>query len=197
MELHVENKVVPIVANPDLGDACHVLLLDLYLSKLPAKAREADIFYLRPLTQLPSDPQKPWYAVSPCGENKLGSMVKEMFAEVGVCDKTNHSLRATGATELYRANLPEKIIQQRTGHRCLKALRTYERTTSQQHLAVSRILSSDMEIDYQQATSEASKSRTQPKTPYLPGISSMFGVTNNCHQHQFWTIKYQCCVQPT
>ena len=57
MELHVENKVVPIVSNPDLGDACHVLLLDLYLSKLPAKAREADIFYLQPLTQLPSDPR--------------------------------------------------------------------------------------------------------------------------------------------
>ena len=45
---------------------------------------------------------------------------------------------------------------------------------------MSRILSSDMEIDYQQATSEASKSRTQPKAPCLPGILLMFGVTNNC-----------------
>ena len=45
---------------------------------------------------------------------------------------------------------------------------------------MSQISSSDMEIDYQQATSEASKSRTQPKTPSLPGISLMFGVTNNC-----------------
>ena len=36
----------------------------------------------------------------PLGENKLGSMVKEMFAEIGVYGKTNHSLQATGATSL-------------------------------------------------------------------------------------------------
>ena len=53
-------------------------------------------------------------------------MVKDMFAEVGIAGKTNHSLRATGATNLYTANVPEKMIQQCTGHRLLKALRTYE-----------------------------------------------------------------------
>ena len=61
----------------------------------------------------------------PVGENKLGSMVKEMFDGIGVTGKTNHSLRATGATCLYGANVPEKIIQQRTGHQSLKALQTY------------------------------------------------------------------------
>ena len=61
-------------------------------------------------------------------------MVKDMFAEVGIAGKTNHSLRATGATNLYTANVPEKMIQQCTGHRLLKALRTYERTTEEQEL---------------------------------------------------------------
>jgi integrase len=35
---------------------------------------------------------------------------------------TNHSLRATGATRLFEANVPEKLIQERTGHRSIDAL---------------------------------------------------------------------------
>ena len=57
-------------------------------------------------------------------------------------DKTNHSLRATGATELFRAGVPEKIIQQRTGHMSLKGLHIYERTTIDQHKAGCDILQS-------------------------------------------------------
>ena len=66
-----------------------------------------------------------------------------------ICDRagiqgtiTNHSLRATSATHMYRSGVPEKVIQERTGHRSLEALRTYERSDSQQHQAVSNILSS-------------------------------------------------------
>ena len=33
-----------------------------------------------------------WYYSSPVGEQKLNSMVKEMFAAVGITGKTNHSL---------------------------------------------------------------------------------------------------------
>ena len=183
MQLRVENKVVPIYASKDFGDRCHVRLLDLYLSKIPERARKLDVFYLRPLPGVPANPEKPWYAVAPCGENKLASMVKEMFLEIGVEDKTNHSLWAAGTTELFRANVPEKIIQQRTGHRSLKALRTYERTTSQQHLAVSRILSAESKMDYKEATSQVQSSLEpsfQARSSLPAGMSSMFGVANNC-----------------
>ena len=74
------------------------------------------------------------------GEHKLAGMVKEMFCKIGVTGKTNHSLRATGASTLFEANVPEKLIQERTGHRSLKALRLYERTTDKQHEDVSKIL---------------------------------------------------------
>ena len=39
------------------------------------------------------------------------------------------------------SGVPEKIIQERTGHRSLEALRTYERTTENQHKEVSTLLS--------------------------------------------------------
>ena len=52
----------------------------------------------------------------------------------------NHSLRATGTTALFSAGIPECIIQKRTDHRCLDALRTYERVTPAQEQAVAQIL---------------------------------------------------------
>ncbi len=30
--------------------------------------------------------------------------------------KTNHSLRATAATQMYNADVPEKLLQEGTGH---------------------------------------------------------------------------------
>ena len=114
----------------------------MYLSKLSTKAHEA------PLPNAPENPIKPWFTAAPLGENKLGTMVKNMFAEVGISGKTNHRLRATGATDLYTANVPENMIQQRTGHRSLRFLCTYKRTTEEQELVASKILTSDKKIDY-------------------------------------------------
>ena len=43
-------------------------------------------------------------------------MVPDMCKEAGIDGrKTNHSLRVSGATNLYAAGAPEKIIQARTG----------------------------------------------------------------------------------
>ena len=42
---------------------------------------------------------------------------------------TNHSLRATGATVLYDARIPEGVLQKWTGYKSLDMLRCYERTT--------------------------------------------------------------------
>ena len=68
-----------------------------------------------------------------------------------------------------------QTIQQCTGHRSLKALRTYERTTEEQELAVSKILTSNKKIDYTLSLpSEQSKvgaSATQvpnQQSPVLP-----------------------------
>ena len=67
-------------------------------------------------------PSGPWYSCQQCGVNKLMSMVKSMFSSIGISGKSNHSLRASGATEMFKAGVPEKIIQERTGHRSLKLL---------------------------------------------------------------------------
>ena len=48
------------------------------------------------------------FFASPIGEHKLGGMMKDMFTEIGISGKCNHSLRATGASILFEANVPEK-----------------------------------------------------------------------------------------
>ena len=53
--------------------------------------------------------------------------------------KTNHSLRATGASALFNAGLPEKLIRGVTGHRS-KALQLYERPTTEQLQETSAVL---------------------------------------------------------
>ena len=138
--LKVQNKDVPMYANPEAGERCFVRLLDLYLAKLPPFAFENDILYLRPKANIAQD-GTPWYYCAPVGKEKLRTMVRGMCAAAGISEKkTNHSLRATGATCLFAANVPEKLIQGRTGHQTVKALRMYERPSQEQHQAVSNIL---------------------------------------------------------
>ena len=63
------------------------------------------------------------YTSVPVGKRALGSKLKLMCEKAGISGhKTNHSLRATAATEMYQGEVPEKLIQERTGHRSLKAL---------------------------------------------------------------------------
>ena len=140
-QMRVKNKVVPIVAVPESGDRCHVYVLDLYMQKLPAEAITRDNFYVQPCSRIPSDPTQPWFTANPVGKNSLSKMVKEMCIKAGITGlKTNHSLRATGVSNMYQAGVPEKLIQERTGHLSVDGLRHYERTTVGQQAAVSRIL---------------------------------------------------------
>ena len=75
-----------------------------------------------------------------------------MFQEASIVGKfSNHSLHATGATTLFDANVPEAIIQKRSGHSSTKALRMYEWMTPQQDLAISKILQSEQKLPFKAA----------------------------------------------
>ena len=141
--MRVEHKVVPIYAIPEAKNRCHVFILDEYFRRLPLIAFEKDNFYLQPIDGAESkSPADAWFTSTPVGRNTLQKMVKDMCAECGLAgSKTNHSLRATGATELFNAGIPEKVIQKHTGHLSLSGLRHYERVTQQQEMSVSRVLS--------------------------------------------------------
>ena len=157
-QLRVKNKSVSIFAVPNAGNRCHVFILDLYLSKLSKEAFQRDIFYLKPVSKV-SKCGQPWFTITPVGKNTLVKMVKDICADAVIGgSKSNHSLRATGATELYQAGVPEKVIQERTGHLSLAGLRQYERTSEKQHEAVSQVLAAKENVTYQQQFSMQSQS---------------------------------------
>ena len=165
-ELHLKNKVVPCPALPEERPQCLVFLMDLYLSKLPKFAFDADILYLRPKRKASSDLNEAWFDNAAVGKNKLATIVKDMCAEAGIARKTNHSLRATGATTMFQNSVPERVIQKVTGHRSLEALREYERVSIDQHKQVSKILMTNVK-----KTESVSASET--KVGFLGGISNL------------------------
>ena len=83
-------------------------------------------------------------------------------------------LRATDAGILFQANVPEKIIQERTGHRSVKALRLYERTTGEQHQQVSHILTN--QTQQRSLQNQGFSAQGPTSMPPLPA----FGMLQNC-----------------
>ena len=99
------------------------------------------------------------------------NMVKEICSEGGISGrKSNHSLRATGASDLYQAGVPEKLIQERTGHLSVSGLRHYEHTTIGQQETVSRILSATDGTTYQKQLSLQTASRVPVLPPVPPPV---------------------------
>ena len=107
--------------------------------------------------------------------------------------KTNHSLRVAGTSSLFAAGVPEKLIQSRTGHLSLNALRKYERTTDEQHLAVTKILTGDedsYDVAYKHKSSippSSSPIKCEPEpsmpTSVLPNSGNV--NYNNCTVNMF------------
>ena len=93
---------------------------------------------------------------------------------------------ASGATEMFRAGVPEKIIQEHTGHRSVKALRTYERTTATQHLSVANVLSSSSNVSFSDAKDKppsangTATAMSVNSTTGIPGIATMIGTASHC-----------------
>ena len=79
------------------------------------------------------DSSSRWFMNTAMGVNPLKSMMPKISELAGLSTRyTNHSLRATSATRMFSAGVPEKIIAERTRHRSAKALRQYEHTSTAQ-----------------------------------------------------------------
>ncbi len=117
----------------------------------------------------------PWYECTPVGREKLKTYTATMCKEAGISEKkTNHSLRATGASALFNAGVPEKLIRDVTGHRS-NALQLYERPTLQQKQSVSSVLVQGQKTfataEKENASTVTVPSQQQPS----PTASNVFG----------------------
>ena len=112
-----------------------------------------------------------------------------MCAEAGISGhKTNNSLCATAATEMFRRGAPEKLIQERTGHRSVEALRSYERLDEVQHKVVSSLLSN-----------APGKSRSMTYSQHLMSKTHSFNTSSTSMPLQDLhgcTINFNCALLP-
>ena len=141
-QLNLENKVATQYTRSELGVRCHVYLLQLYLSKLPVRAFEWDIFYMKAKITIPDSSSEPWYAETTVGHNTLDKFLKTMLinANVNAEKGSNHSLRATAISRMYHNNVlknslwRDHVIYQ-------EKVSSYEHTTQVQQKAVCNTLS--------------------------------------------------------
>ena len=176
-QLHVDNKSVEIHKNKDAGERCLVYLLDLYLSKIPQRAKDKDIFYCKPLQKYKHESDI-WYSEQPRGKHFLNGMVKSMCSEAKLQGGyTNHSLRASGATELFQRHAPEHVIQQFTGHRSVTALRQYEKVAVEQQKAACNILtgasSNDFSAEVQKVNNPHKSDDSTVRSPFPASSKSV------------------------
>lgn len=186
-QLRLDHKRVSIVANKAAKERCPVFILDTYIGMLPEEAKKNDLFYCRAIQNVAKD--GPWYSAVPIGRNILQNMFRTICEEAGVSGrKSNHSLRVLGATTLFAAGVPERVIQARTGHASLDALRKYERVSKKQDEAVSKILTGTSENYSEAVMQDPSTSSSVVAKSDSTGVSAGASVVyKDCGEHVFFT----------
>ena len=108
------------------GPNCQIATYQFYLSVLHPKS---DALFQRPKGPKIFNPASPlWYDGSAKGKNTLSQMMKEMSApDAADLSRryTNHCIRGTTATALYREGLTLQEVANVTGHVNLESLRFY------------------------------------------------------------------------
>ena len=128
----IEPKIVDLYPIENV-DRCPVRIIIRYLSLLPTDKR-SQAFYL----QCKKKPEPYcWYLNRPVGANKLRDTIKELCKKANLPGfYSNHSLRSTAATKMYRASIDEQLIMEIMGHRSL-SVRSYKCTCNAQRKVAS------------------------------------------------------------
>jgi len=126
--------------------------LSLYCFYSP-KDVERSLFNLKPERNCKHG-DKVWFERHPIGKNMLNKRVKAMCKEAGLEGNfSNHTLRATAVTRMFKAGLAEKQIMKRSAHQSVEGVRTYQREDPDEKRVVSNVLSSSSVVPEGAATS--------------------------------------------
>ena len=109
-----QRKEVWVYPNDENISRCTVCLVEKYLSLCPIYYKKKN-FYLQSL-QKPSPKQ--WYAEQVIGVHTISKITADLMKAAEIEGYfTNHSLRRSGGTRLFRAGVDRKLVKEFTGHR--------------------------------------------------------------------------------
>ena len=104
----------------------------------------------------------------------LKKIVPELCKDAGLyVHYTNHSLRATAITRMYEGGVPENLISEKSGHKSIKGLRAYEKTSVLQEKAAGSCI--DGSKPFHSAVADCTIDKTQVavdqdvKQPFIDG----------------------------
>ena len=174
-------KVVCHHANTENPQRCFVRLFKLYLEKCPANA-PPHALYLRPAS---TPTATCWYSKCPLGHTTLSKTVARLCQECGIPGyKTNHSLRATVTSRLYRSGVDEQLVMERTGHCSVEGVRSYKRTSDTQREALSDILNQQKRPRSTSVPSSVPLQTTSKSSLQPVPVSDNSLVANSQHNQQ-------------
>ena len=132
-----ERKVVWVYPSENTV-RCPVRLVDKYMSLVPQVGPQTKKhnFYLRGLEKI--TPAQ-WYGEQVMGLNTIRKVVKEMLKGLEGF-YSNHSLRRTSTTRLFRSGIDRKLVKEFTGHSS-DAVDAYQITSDNQRAEMSNIIS--------------------------------------------------------
>ena len=117
-------------------DRCTVRLVEKYLALCPAYYKKNN-FYLQCL-QKPTPKQ--WYCEQVIGVHTISKVVIDLMKQANIEGFfTNHSLRRSGGTRLFRAGIDRKLVKETTGHSS-DAVDKYQITGHDQRKMISTVL---------------------------------------------------------
>ena len=94
---------------------------------------------------------------------------------------TNHSLRRTCATRLFREGVEEQQIMSITGHRSTKAVRLYKETSHEQQEETSKIIQNAKKFKVEPDVTTAEKVMLDPKDTMKTSDKTPVFNFNSCH----------------
>lgn len=116
---------------------------------------------------------------------------------------TNCSLRATSTTHLFQANIHEKVIQEKSGHRSLCGLQAYEWTTIEHEKDLTHILGNldcnhipaPQQNDVKCVDDETKSDGKENESPSSKELGAVFsGELHNCvfnfYSNKHWLLNF-------
>ena len=151
---------------------CPVRIVDKYVSLLPpVKPGKKANFYLRSLEKfMPVQ----WYGEQVVGINTLKKVMGEI-AKTAKLDGfvSNHSLRRTGTTRLFRGGVDRKLVKEYTGHSS-DAIDQYQITSDAQRKKLSKII--------------VGTSGSEVETVDVKATNKTQGMSCDCSKKDLWFV---------
>ena len=133
-----DRKIVWVYPSENLN-RCPVRLVDKYMSLLLAVKSNSkkNHFYLRSLER---KTLAQWYSTQVVGLNSIRKVMKDILKGTEIEGFfSNHSLRCTGTTRLFRSGVDRKLVKEYSGHSS-DAVDAYQITSDEQREKMSKII---------------------------------------------------------